>query len=190
MWRYTLPLFGLLLLGVVFFLGLGRNAGELPSPLIGKPAPAFSLPTLGESARMFTEQDLRGRPSLVNVWGTWCPQCRTEHPLLMQIAEAGVAVYGLNWKDDDALAKQWLARFGDPYILTGADRDGLVAIDWGVYGAPETFVVDANGIVRYKHIGPITPEVWREELLPVLEEAAAVMEPGDAAAARLEVPTP
>lgn len=183
MWRYYLPVAGLLLLGVVFYLGLGRNANELPSPFIGRPAPTFALPTLDDPAVRLTEADLRGRVSLLNVWGTWCPECRTEHPVLMRIAESGVPVYSINWKDDDDLARRWLDRFGDPYVKTGADREGQAAIDWGVYGAPETFVVDAEGIVRFKHIGPITPQVWQEKLQPIIDEARRATE--SPAAARL-----
>ncbi len=172
MWRFALPAVAFVVLAAFLYNGLGRNVGELPSPLIGKPAPQFSLEALHDPTRTFSRDDLRGRVSLVNVWGTWCPECQTEHPVLMRIAASGVPIYSINWKDDDALAKRWLVQFGDPYVVTGADRDGRAAIEWGVYGAPETFVVDAAGIVRHKHVGPISEEIWRMQILPAVQSAA------------------
>jgi cytochrome c biogenesis protein CcmG/thiol:disulfide interchange protein DsbE len=167
--RFILPIVGFFVLAVFLWVGLQKGSPELPSPLIGKPAPEFSLETLADPNSRFTREDLTGRVSLVNVWGTWCPECQTEHPKLMEIAAAGVAVYGINWKDEDDLARRWLRQFGNPYLKTGVDRDGRVAIDWGVYGAPETFVVDAEGIVRYKVIGALTDAVWRDEVLPIIQ---------------------
>jgi cytochrome c biogenesis protein CcmG/thiol:disulfide interchange protein DsbE len=170
--RSLLPVIAFLVLAGFLGLGLYRGTSrDLPSPLIDQPAPAFDLETLADPQVRFTEQDLRGRVSLVNVWGTWCPECQNEHRKLMEIAAAGIPVYGINWKDEDALARRWLAQLGDPYLKTGADRDGRVAIDWGVYGAPETFVIDADGIVRYKLIGPLTEQNWQEEVLPAIREA-------------------
>ncbi|MEO0422167.1 MAG: DsbE family thiol:disulfide interchange protein [Pseudomonadota bacterium] len=169
--RFYVPVVALVVLAGFLWAGLQRDPGELPSPFIGKPAPAFTLPSLYDETVTFSQADLTGRVALVNVWGTWCPGCQTEHPVLMRMAEAGVPIYSINWKDDDALAKRWLAQLGDPYVLTGADRAGQAAIDWGVYGAPETFVIDAGGVVRYKHIGPITDALWQEVLLPAMREA-------------------
>ncbi len=169
--RFYVPVAALVVLAGFLYAGLQRDPGELPSPFIGQPAPNFSLPSLHDEGTSFTEADLTGRVTLVNVWGTWCPGCQTEHPVLMRMAQAGVPIYSINWKDDDAQAKRWLTQLGDPYVLTGADRLGQAAIDWGVYGAPETFVVDADGVVRYKHIGPITDELWETVLLPAMREA-------------------
>jgi cytochrome c biogenesis protein CcmG/thiol:disulfide interchange protein DsbE len=178
--RFAIPVIAFLVLAG--FLALGLQFGtsrELPSPLIGQPAPDFSLATLADPAARFTQEDLRGQVSLVNVWGTWCPECQTEHDMLMQIAASGIPVYGINLKDDDELARRWLRQFGNPYIKTGADPDGRAAIEWGVYGAPETFVVDARGIVRYKLIGALTETVWRERVQPAVVEAGRLTGTGD-----------
>jgi cytochrome c biogenesis protein CcmG, thiol:disulfide interchange protein DsbE len=169
MWRFLLPVgvFGAVL--VVFVLGLNRDPTLVPSPLIGRPAPAFDLPELQTPARRVTQADLAGRPALFNVWATWCTGCREEHDTLLTIArESGVPIIGLNWKDDPERARQWLATLGNPYSLVAVDVEGDVAIDWGVYGAPETFLVGADGTVLYKHIAPLTPEVWQREFLPRL----------------------
>ena len=124
--------------------------------------------------RPLTAADLKGKVSLFNVWATWCVACRSEHPVLMQLAETGkVAIYGLNYKDDRAEAKRWLLRYGDPYLANAFDDDGRVGIDWGVYGTPETFIVDQQGIIRHKHIGPLTREVVRDEILPLVEKLEA-----------------
>ena len=141
----------------------------LPSPLIGRPAPAFALPVLHEPGRIVTLADLRGAPFVLNVWGSWCPGCRVEHPVLTRFAELrSVRVVGYNWKDDPAEALRWLEQYGNPYWLVLADQEGGTAIDWGIYGAPETFLVDAGGIVRWKHVGPMDEAVVREGLLPAL----------------------
>ena len=141
----------------------------LPSPLIGKPAPAFALPVLHEPARTVRLQDLRGQPFLLNVWGSWCVECRVEHPVLTRFAETRrVRVVGYNWKDEPADALRWLAQFGNPYWLVLSDIVGRAAIDWGIYGAPETFLVDADGIIRWKHVGPLDDGVIADELEPLL----------------------
>ena len=141
----------------------------LPSPLIGKPAPAFALPVLHEPARSVRLQDLRGRPFLLNVWGSWCVECRVEHPVLTRFAETRrVRVVGYNWKDEPADALRWLAQFGNPYWVVLSDVEGRAAIDWGIYGAPETFLVDADGIIRWKHVGPLDDGVIADELEPLL----------------------
>ena len=145
----------------------------LPSPLIGKPAPAFDLPLLADPARSFGSRELAGTPYLLNVFASWCFACLDEHPLLMTEAKKlGVPLVGFNYKDDADDAKRWLARFGDPYTIVITDRDGRVAIDFGVYGAPESFLVDGNGIIRYKRIGAITPAVLANEIKPRLEAMA------------------
>ena len=151
---------------------LSRNPDreKLPSPLIGKPAPHFSLPVLHEAGRLMSTQDLRGAPYLLNVWGSWCPACRDEHPVLTRFAEAKpVRLVGFNWKDEHADALRWLEKFGNPYFVVVADYEGKAAIDWGIYGAPETFLVDAQGVVRWKFVGPLTDKVIRDELIPQLD---------------------
>ena len=146
----------------------------LPSPLIGKPAPAFALPVLHEPARTVRLQDLRGQPFLLNVWGSWCVECRVEHPVLTRFAETRrVRVVGYNWKDEPADALRWLAQFGNPYWVVLSDVEGRAAIDWGIYGAPETFLVDGAGIIRWKHVGPLTEAVVADKLIPALEQIEA-----------------
>jgi len=163
-----LALLGLLLYGVAVSDRPDRQS--LPSPLIGKPAPTFSLPILGEPARQISNEDLRGAPYLMNVWGSWCPACRIEHPVLTRFAETGqVKVIGYNWKDAPEDADRWLTQFGNPYALILADMEGRSAIDWGIYGAPETFLVDANGIVAWKYVGPLTDEIIQSQLLPIIQ---------------------
>ena len=160
-----------LFIAVAAFLaiGLAHDPRQVPSVLIGKPVPEFSLPPVRGRAVGLSSADLKGKVSLVNVFASWCVACRDEHPLLMQIKREGVlAVHGLDYKDPPADAQRWLDDMGDPYERTGADLDGRVAIDWGVYGVPETFVVDRDGRIAYKHIGAITPSVWRETLLPLV----------------------
>ncbi|HZP94641.1 MAG TPA: DsbE family thiol:disulfide interchange protein [Burkholderiales bacterium] len=152
-------------------VGLTRDPGKVPSPLIGKPVPEFSLPPVKGRELGLSSADLRGEVSLVNVFASWCVACREEHPLLMQLErENFVPIHGLNYKDRPEDAARWLDEMGDPYTRTGADRDGRVAIDWGVYGVPETFVVDREGRIRYKQIGPITPEVLKEDLRPFIDK--------------------
>ena len=146
----------------------------LPSPLIGKPAPAFALPVLHEPARTVRLQDLRGQPFLLNVWGSWCVECRVEHPVLTRFAETRrVRVVCYNWKDEPADALRWLEQFGNPFWLVLADVEGRAAIDWGIYGAPETFLVDGTGIIRWKHVGALTEDVIADELMPALQQVEA-----------------
>lgn len=161
-----------MLLGAGVWLSRNPDREALPSPLIGKPAPAFSLPVLHEPGRLVSLADLRGEPFLLNVWGSWCPACRDEHPALTRFAESRrVRVVGYNWKDEHADALRWLEQFGNPYWLVLVDYDSRHAIDWGIYGAPETFLVDAGGIVRWKHVGPLSDALIRDELLPLLPAA-------------------
>ena len=170
-WRFALPL--AIFIGLVFFLwkGLSLNPREIPSPLVDKPVPQFSLPQLHAPDRKLSAADLKGQVWLLNVWGSWCVSCRVEHPLLVQLEKSGlVPIYGLNWKDRREDAVAWLNKFGDPYKASLADVDGRVAIDFGVYGAPETFVIDKQGIIRLKHIGPLSPEAMRDTILPLIEK--------------------
>jgi cytochrome c biogenesis protein CcmG/thiol:disulfide interchange protein DsbE len=172
--RYLMPLAAFLALAGLLYKGLSLDPRKVPSPLIDKPAPAFSLTRLDQPEATFGSEDLKGKVSLFNVWATWCVACRSEHPVLMQLAESGkIAIYGLNYKDDRETAKRWLQRYGDPYIANAFDSDGRVGIDWGVYGTPETFIVDQQGIIRHKHIGPLTVEVVRDEILPLVERLEA-----------------
>lgn len=166
----------LIFVGLFVFLAIGltRDPREVPSPLIGKPVPSFSLPPVrGRSLGLATD-NLKGEVSLVNVFASWCVPCRQEHPLLMEIKREGIVpVHGLNYKDQPADASRWLDEMGDPYTRTGADLNGRVAIDWGVYGVPETFIIDREGRIAYKHIGPITPAVWQQSLLPLIRKLQA-----------------
>jgi cytochrome c biogenesis protein CcmG/thiol:disulfide interchange protein DsbE len=172
--RYLAPLAVFLALAGLLYKGLSLNPREVPSPLIDKPAPAFSLTTLKEPDVTLSDGDLKGKVSLFNVWATWCVACRAEHGVLMQLAQSGkVAIYGLNYKDDREEARNWLLRYGDPYIANAFDSDGRVGINWGVYGTPETFVIDRQGVIRHKHIGPLTNEVVRDEILPLVERLQA-----------------
>jgi len=167
--RFLIPAAGLAGLIVLFAVGLTRDPSKIPSPLIGKPAPVFDLPT-PEGGRLALAT-LQGQPVLVNFWASWCTPCLQEHPLLMELARSGVRIVGLNYKDDPAAAAQWLARHGNPFVTIAQDRDGRVGLDWGVYGVPETFVLDAQGVIRHKHIGPLTREAWQTELALLLRPA-------------------
>jgi cytochrome c biogenesis protein CcmG/thiol:disulfide interchange protein DsbE len=166
--RFILPLgaFGLLLVVLVVGLVHAPEKGIIVSPLLGKAAPQFSLPGLLDDGAPLQSQSLRGHWTVVNVWGTWCVECRAEHETLLAIKDQGrVPIYGIDWKDDDAKARAWLTELGNPYDRIGADREGRVAIDWGVYGAPESFLVNPAGTVVYKHVGALTPEIWQREFL-------------------------
>lgn len=167
------PLAFVVALVLVFGWGLSRDGGTLPSPLIGQSVPTFSLPPVAGRTLGLSSEDLVGGMSLVNVFASWCVPCREEHPLLMQLkAEGQVTVHGINYKDSPSAADQWLNNLGDPFTRTGADVDGRVAIDWGVYGVPETFVVDAEGTIVYKHIGVLTDDVLRNNILPLFSQVA------------------
>lgn len=154
---------------------LGRNPSDIPSPLIGKQAPVFSLPTLHDPQKLVSNTEFAGAPYLLNVWGSWCPECRTEHPVISALIASGkLRVVGFNYKDDRADALRWLGQFGDPYPVIVADVDGRSAIEWGIYGAPESFLVDGNGIVLYKRIGALTQDVVDHEILPRLDAAKGI----------------
>lgn len=161
-----LPLAVFLGLLVFLFRGLFLDNENLPSVLIGKPFPEFSLPSVEEGGATISNADLLGQPALVNVWGTWCVACRVEHPVLNKLAGQGVVIHGVNYKDDTEMARQWLVDFHDPYQLNISDVDGRLGLDLGVYGAPETFLIDAEGIIRHKFIGVIDERVWQTELAP------------------------
>ena len=174
--RYLIPASLFLVLVVFLFIGLFLNPSEVPSPLIGKPMPVFSLPRLANPGMTITNSDMQGRPALVNVWATWCVACREEHPLLVSFSQStDVPIYGLNYKDNRTSALRWLKDLGNPYVANLYDEDGRVAIDWGVYGAPETFVVDQQGIIRYKHIGPLTEQVLEKKIIPLLNKIGVSM---------------
>ena len=189
--RFLWPLIGFVVLVVLLAVGLQLNPREVPSPLVGKPAPAFALPKLGASGQTFSPQDMQGKVWLLNVWASWCVSCRQEHPMLVEMAKnKTVTLVGLNYKevrgdgsfDMDKLtaeaektlaserADSWLKRHGDPYALSVLDLDGRVGIDYGVYGVPETYVIDKAGVIRLKHIGPITPDVFAGKILPLVAE--------------------
>ena len=169
--RLGIPLAIFAVLVGFLFVGLYRDPREVPSPLIGKPAPAFSLADLREPGRKVATSDFRGQVWLLNVWASWCVSCRVEHPLLVELAKAkAVPIVGLNYKDKDAEGLAWLAQHGDPYTLSVVDADGRVGIDWGVYGVPETFVVDKAGVIRFKQIGPVTPESLQQTILPLVRK--------------------
>lgn len=177
-WRFVAPAIVFVGLVAVFALMLYRNQTgtydprTIPSPLIGKPVPLFRLSTVEDPAKFVDNRDYAGKPYVVNVWGTWCGGCRQEHPVLLQIAKENlVPMIGVDWNDDPAQARQWLRMLGDPYVATGSDQQGKVAIDFGVYGAPETFLIDAQGVVLYKHIAPMTLDVWQKEFVPRIQQA-------------------
>jgi cytochrome c biogenesis protein CcmG/thiol:disulfide interchange protein DsbE len=174
-WQFIVPL--VLFVVLLGFLGVGLNLNprEVPSPLIGKPAPAFRLARLDDPAQSLGREDLLGKVWILNVWASWCAACRDEHPILVDYARrtGSVPLYGLNYKDQRDDAMRWLARFGNPYVASITDRDGKVGIDFGVYGVPETFVIDKQGMIRFKQIGPVTPEVLRDKIEPMLKQLQA-----------------
>ena len=169
--RFLVPL-GIFIVLVVFLaIGLTRDPREVPSPLIDQPAPPFTLVQLHEPARQLSVADLKGQVWLLNVWASWCVSCRQEHPLMVELSKAGVVpIYGLNYKDKRDAALRWLEQFGDPYTVSVMDADGKVGIDYGVYGVPETYVIDKEGIIRYKQIGPVTAEVLKQTIIPLVRK--------------------
>lgn len=176
MTRFLLPLAVFLALAVALAAGLRHDPRELPSPLVGRPAPAFVLPVLDQDGQKLGAADLRGKVWLLNVWASWCTACRAEHPVLVDFAaRSQVPLYGLNYKDENGAARDWLQRMGNPYAASLVDADGRVGIDFGVYGVPETFVIDKAGVVRYKQVGPVTQEVLERKLIPLLQ----ALEKGD-----------
>lgn len=169
MWRFLLPTVLFAALVTFFAFGLHRDKETLPSPLIGRPAPIFMLPHVEDASRTVSNAEFAGKPYVVNIWGSWCVGCRQEHQALLEIARRNeVPIIGVNWKDDRAAALEWLQTLGNPYARNAFDGEGRVAIDWGAYGAPETFLVDAHGTVIYKHIAPMTLDIWEREILPLI----------------------
>jgi len=166
--RFLWPLAIFLALVGFLAVGLKLDPREVPSPLVGKAAPPFELPQLQQSGKRFSPADMRGKVWLLNVWASWCVSCRDEHPVLVELSKQGVLpILGLNYKDQDAEAQRWLAQFGNPYQLSAVDADGRIGIDYGVYGVPETYLIDAEGVIRYKQIGPLTQAVLEQKILPM-----------------------
>ena len=173
--RFLIPGVVFLLLAGVLYVGVvhSPNKSTMQSALLGKPAPKFDLPTLADPAVRITSEQLKGRPWVLNVWGTWCVACRDEHEALLAISKQNVLpLVGLNWKDEDDAAIDWLKQLGNPYSVVAVDSDGRTAIEFGVYGAPETFFIDADGRVQYRHVGPMTDEVWQREFLSRIPRGA------------------
>jgi cytochrome c biogenesis protein CcmG/thiol:disulfide interchange protein DsbE len=174
MLKYLIPLAIFITIAVFLGLGLNLNPKDIPSPLIGKLAPAFTAPKLGVDAQQLSTSELTGKVWLLNVWASWCASCREEHPIINTMAgNKAVTIIGLNYKDEPDAAKNWLTTFGNPYHDSIMDRDGRIGLDWGVYGVPETFVIDKHGIVRYKHTGPVRAQDVQEILLPLINQLQA-----------------
>jgi cytochrome c biogenesis protein CcmG/thiol:disulfide interchange protein DsbE len=171
MMRFILPFIAFIILAVFLFIGLNLDPREVPSPLVGKPAPAFVLPQLNIPARQFSPDEMKGKVWLLNVWASWCVSCEAEHPVLMELSRLNIVpIYGLDYKDKREVALAILQRRGDPYVLNVSDTDGRTGIDYGVYGVPETYVIDKQGIIRYKQIGAVTADNLREKILPLVAE--------------------
>lgn len=169
--RSALPLFFFVLIIILLWRGLSLHPSQVPSPLINKPAPTFQLPELFNAKQTISDKNFLGHVTLLNVWATWCYECAAEHDFLVQLAhDDHVIFYGLNYKDDATKAQDFLKKYGNPYQRIAIDQAGVVAIDWGVYGAPETFIIDKKGIIRYKEIGPLTQDVWDRDLKPLIKK--------------------
>jgi len=168
-----LIIFGLLVVLLVVGLMKAKYVRDVPSPLIGKAVPEFSIPTVEDQQKVFSSKDLKGQVSLVNIWASWCVSCRAEHKLLNVIAEQGIKIFGINYKDELPDARRWLSAYGNPYVKSAHDITGRAGIDWGVYGTPETFVIDKKGVIRYKHTGPVYQEDIDEKILPIIEQLQA-----------------
>ncbi|MGE4241093.1 DsbE family thiol:disulfide interchange protein [Ramlibacter sp.] len=169
--RFLVPLVLFVVLAGFLAVGLQRDPSEVPSPLVNKAAPAFQVPQLHAADKTFSPADMKGQVWMLNVWASWCVACRVEHPLLVEIHKAGVVpVIGLDYKDQRADALKFLEQHGNPYTLSAVDLDGRIGIDYGVYGVPETFVIDKSGVIRHKHIGPITPDALKETILPLIAD--------------------
>ncbi len=171
--KLFVPLGLFVLLAVLLFRGLSLDPQALPSALVDKPLPVFTLPRLADDTPL-TTTEIVGQPMLLNVWATWCISCRVEHPYLQRLADDGVLIYGVNYKDDVPAARQWLAELGDPYEASIVDASGSLGLDLGVYGAPETYFVDAQGVIRYRHVGVIDERVWTSRLAPIYGQMGGV----------------
>jgi cytochrome c biogenesis protein CcmG/thiol:disulfide interchange protein DsbE len=168
--RFIVPVVAVLVLIPFLMIGLTKDPSQLPSPFIGKPAPVFDLPSLTVTDKRVGHADYAGEMVLVNIWATWCVGCREEHGFLMQLAGQNIIpIYGINWRDNRSDAVRWLQDYGDPYVDSGFDADGRVGIDWGAYGAPETFLIGADGVVLYKHLGPLTSYAWETIFVPLMK---------------------
>ena len=174
MMRFILPLVVFLIMAAFMYVGLGLNPHEVPSPLVGKTAPAFALPQLHEPAKQFSPQDMKGKVWLFNVWASWCTACENEHPVFMELSRQNlVPIYGMDYKDKREDGEAWLRKHGNPYTLVVSDAEGRVGIDYGVYGVPETYVIDKQGVIQHKHIGAVTPKILDETILPLIKELQA-----------------
>ena len=172
--KFIIPLAVFIALAAFLAIGLTRDPSEIPSPFIGKPAPEFKLTQLADASAAFAPADMKGKVWLLNVWASWCVSCRVEHPLLVEMSKQNlVPIVGLNYKDKRDEGLQWLQRFGNPYSLSAFDVEGKVGIDYGVYGVPETYVIDKAGVIRFKQIGPVTPRVLSEQILPLVKQLQA-----------------
>jgi cytochrome c biogenesis protein CcmG/thiol:disulfide interchange protein DsbE len=169
--KFLIPLILFVILVGFLAVGLNRDPQEIPSPLIGKQAPAFELPQLADPQKTFSPENMKGKPWILNVWASWCAACRDEHPVLVELSKLQVApIIGLDYKDKRDNAMTMLTLQGNPYLLSAFDANGRVGIDYGVYGVPETYVIDKTGIIRFKHIGPITMELLRNKIVPLLDQ--------------------
>jgi cytochrome c biogenesis protein CcmG/thiol:disulfide interchange protein DsbE len=174
MMRFILPFVVFLIVAAFMFVGLGLNPREVPSPLVGRAAPVFTLPQLHEPSKQFSPQDMKGKVWLFNVWASWCTACENEHPVFMELSRQNlVPIYGMDYKDKREDGEAWLRKHGDPYALVVSDAEGRVGIDYGVYGVPETYVIDKQGIIQHKHIGAVTPKILDEKILPLVKELQA-----------------
>ncbi|MCG8427400.1 MAG: DsbE family thiol:disulfide interchange protein [Chromatiales bacterium] len=171
--RFLIPLVIFLVLVVFLAIGLTRDPRDVPSVLINKEAPVISLPSLYDESQIVSSETMKGRVWLVNVWGTWCPECWREHDFLMYLKNEGVPIVGIDWRDDSDDAKKMLAQQGNPFIAVGIDPESKAVMDWGVYGAPETFLIDKKGFIRWKHTGGLNAELWRNELKPLMAQLEA-----------------
>ncbi|MFZ2524474.1 MAG: DsbE family thiol:disulfide interchange protein [Candidatus Ferrigenium altingense] len=174
MMRFILPFVVFLIMAAFMYVGLGLNPHEVPSPLVGKTAPAFTLPQLHEPAKQFSPQDMKGKVWLFNVWASWCTACENEHPVFLELSRQNlVPIYGMDYKDKREDGEAWLRKHGNPYALVVSDAEGRVGIDYGVYGVPETYVIDKQGVIQHKHIGAVTPKILDEKIIPLVKELQA-----------------
>jgi cytochrome c biogenesis protein CcmG/thiol:disulfide interchange protein DsbE len=174
MMRFILPFVVFMIMAAFMYVGLGLNPREVPSPLVGKAAPSFTLPQLHEPSKQFSPQDMKGKVWLFNVWASWCTACEGEHPVFMQLARQNIVpIYGMDYKDKREDGEAWLRKHGNPYALVVSDMEGRVGIDYGVYGVPETYLIDKQGVIQYKQIGAVTPEILDEKILPLIKELQA-----------------
>ena len=174
MMRFILPLVVFLIMAAFMYAGLSLNPREVPSPLVGKAAPAFMLPQLHEPTKQFSPQDMKGKVWLLNVWASWCTACEGEHPVFMELARQNIVpIYGMDYKDKRENGEAWLRKHGNPYVLAVSDNEGRVGIDYGVYGVPETYVIDKQGVIQHKQIGAVTPKILNDKILPLVKELQA-----------------